>query len=177
MTVLKAIVKSIIGIKECKCQKRPLLLPGLGRSQQLLRQEAQRGGKQMNFPENVDTTTLRPDLQQIILLEIIVPQEDRNEDLNESKMVKYAELVNECQQNGWRTRCQPTELRFRGSPCRAYYMLGITGTSRQRAVEAVYVYLWITSVDHDRGTIGDLALPGQNLGLAHPWLGHQNKII
>lgn len=103
----------------------------------------------MNFPENV-ATTLRPDLQQIILLELIVPQEDSNEEVNESKMAKYAELVNECQQNGWRTRRQPTEFRFRGSPCRAYYMLGITGTSRQRAIqeaiEAVKVYsrcLWI----------------------------------
>lgn len=79
-----------------------------------------------------------------------MPQEDRNEEVNESKMAKYAELVNECQQNGWRTRRQPTELRFRGSPCWAYYMLGITGTSGQRAIkeaiETVKVYsrfLWI----------------------------------
>lgn len=65
----------------------------------------------MNFPENVATKTLRLDLQQIILLELIVPQEDCNEEVNESKMAKYAELVNECQQNGWRR--QPTEFRFR----------------------------------------------------------------
>lgn len=62
----------------------------------------------MNFSENVATTTLRLDLQQIILQELIVPQEDRNEEVNESKMVKYAELVNECQQNGWRG--EPTEF-------------------------------------------------------------------
>lgn len=72
-----------------------------------------------------------------------MPQEDRNEEVNESKMAKYAELLNEWQMGG-RLDTSPDEIRFKGSPCRAYYMLGITETSRQsaikEAIEAVKVY-------------------------------------
>lgn len=32
-------------------------------------------------------------------------------------------------------------------------------------------------MDHDRGTMGGLALPGHKLWLDHPWLGQQNEII
>lgn len=117
-------------------------------------------GKQLKFPEAVAKTTLRPDIltsvasKQVILLELTVPWEDRMEEANERKRAKYSELVEECQSNGWRTRCQTIEVGCRGfvdqSLCRAYKMLGITGASQRKAIklatnaaEVASRWLWI----------------------------------
>ena len=105
-------------------------------------------GKQLKFPETVATTTLWPDMQlisetskQIILLELTVLWEDRIEEANERKRAKYTELVEECQNNGWRARCEPIELGWRGfagqSLCRAYNILGIIRVSKRRAIKEV----------------------------------------
>ena len=40
-------------------------------------------------------------LKQLILLELTVPWEDHTEEVNKRKRAKYAELVEECQSNGW----------------------------------------------------------------------------
>lgn len=73
--------------------------------------------KQLKFPEAVAKTTLRPDIvvtsvvsKQVILLELTVPWEDRMEEAHERKRTKYSKLVEECQSNGWRARCQPIEV-------------------------------------------------------------------
>ena len=122
-------------------------------------------GKQLKFPENVATTSLRPDLvltsassKQVVLLELTVPWEDRIEEANERKRAKYQELVEECRRNGWQARCEPFEVGCRGfagqSLCRVYNMLGITGASKPRAIkeatEAAEVasrWLWIRRGD------------------------------
>ncbi|KAJ8014697.1 hypothetical protein DPEC_G00018340 [Dallia pectoralis] len=71
-------------------------------------------GKRLKFPGTAATTSLRPDMllisetsKHIILLELTVPWEDRIEEANERKREKYAELVEECRNNGWRARCEP----------------------------------------------------------------------
>lgn len=102
--------------------------------------------KQLKFPEVVAKTTLRPDIvvtsvasKQVSLLELTVPWEDRMEEAHERKRAKYSELVEECQSNGWRARCQPIEVGCRGfagqSLCRAYKMLGIVGANQRRAIK------------------------------------------
>lgn len=91
---------------------------------------------------------MRPDMllisetsKQIVLLELTIPWEDRIEEANERKRAKYAELVEECWNNGWRARCDPIEVGCRGfagqSLCRAYNILGIIGASKRRAIKEV----------------------------------------
>lgn len=97
-------------------------------------------GKQLKFPEAVAKTSVRPDIvitsaatEQVILLELTVPWEDRIED--ERKRAKYSELVEECRSNGWRARWLLMEVGCRGfvgqSLCRAFKMLAIIG-ARER---------------------------------------------
>lgn len=118
-------------------------------------------GKHLKFPEAVAKTTPRPDIvltsavsKQVILFELTVPWEEKLEEAHERKRAKYADLVEECRNNGWRTRCQPIEVGCRGfvgqSLCRAYKMLGITGASQRRAMkmatnaaEMASRWLWI----------------------------------
>ncbi|KAK0141753.1 hypothetical protein N1851_020577 [Merluccius polli] len=59
--------------------------------------------KQLKLTENVAATTSRPDMvllseasKQVILLELAIPWEDRIEEANQKKRVKYAELVEQC---------------------------------------------------------------------------------
>ncbi|TWW68227.1 hypothetical protein D4764_19G0000250 [Takifugu flavidus] len=47
--------------------------------------------------------------KQVALVELTVPWEDRLEEANERKRAKYANLVIECQNNGWKARCEPVE--------------------------------------------------------------------
>lgn len=141
-------------------------------------------GKQLKFPETVATTTLRPDMllisetsKHIVLLELTVTWKDRIEEANERKRAKYAELVEECQNNGWRARCEPIEVGCRGfagqSLCRAYNILGIIGASKRRAIKEVTEsaevasrWLWIR-----RGEQGGVGLPGHKLGPDQSQLG------
>ncbi|KAF7645521.1 hypothetical protein LDENG_00202680, partial [Lucifuga dentata] len=65
-------------------------------------------GRQLKFPEHIAKTSLRPDLvltsvstKQIVLLELIVPWEDRIEEAHERKKAKYLELVGACRESGW----------------------------------------------------------------------------
>ena len=57
-------------------------------------------GRQLQFPEIVARTTLRPDIvltslttKQVVLLELTVPWEDRIEEAHERKRAKYSDLV------------------------------------------------------------------------------------
>ena len=73
-----------------------------------------------------------------MLLELTVPWEDRLEEAFERKLSKYAGLVSDCQQAGWRARCLPVEVGCRGfaahSLTRAFRSLGIEGERRRRAI-------------------------------------------
>jgi len=64
----------------------------------------------MKFPVYAAATTLRPDM----VLELTVPWEDHIKEANKRKRAKYAELVEECRSNGWRTRSEPLEVGYRG---------------------------------------------------------------
>lgn len=104
-------------------------------------------GKQLRFPRDIAETNLRPDIvlssamsRQVIMLELTVPWEERIDEANERKKEKYAELVEECRSRGWRAQCLPIEVGGRGfagkSLCRALGLLGITGASRRKAINA-----------------------------------------
>lgn len=92
--------------------------------------------------------------EQVILLELTVPWEDRMDEANERKRAKYSELLKECWSNSWRTRCQPIKVGCRGfvgqSLCRAYKMRGMTRARQRRGIqlatdtaEAMLRWLWI----------------------------------
>ncbi|XP_053176235.1 uncharacterized protein LOC128359949 [Scomber japonicus] len=118
-------------------------------------------GKQLKFPVSILKTSLRPDIvlqsessKQVIMLELTVPWEERMEEASGRKREKYAELVEDCRNRGWRARCLPIEVGGRGfagkSLCRAYSLLGITGARKRRAIcsateaaEKASRWLWI----------------------------------
>ena len=102
---------------------------------------------QLKFPSHIAVTTLRPDIvlvsestKKAVLLELTVPWEDRLEEAFERKLSKYAGLVSDCQQAGWRTRCFPVEVGCRGfaacSLARAFSSLGIEGQRKRRAIHS-----------------------------------------
>ncbi|XP_053183947.1 LOW QUALITY PROTEIN: uncharacterized protein LOC128367182 [Scomber japonicus] len=104
-------------------------------------------GRQLKFPEFITSTSLRPDLvltspssKQVLLVELTVPWEDRMEEANERKRLKYQELTEECRRRGWKARCEPVEVGCRGfaarSLCKIYTLLGITGAAKRRAIKS-----------------------------------------
>ncbi|XP_069136664.1 uncharacterized protein [Argopecten irradians] len=98
--------------------------------------------RRMGFPAEVASLPLLPDVvlwsrssKQVVLVELIVPWEDRMKEANERKQQKYQQLVEECQHRGWKTWCLPTEVGCRGFPgqslWRALRLLGVTGADRR----------------------------------------------
>ena len=105
-------------------------------------------GKKLHFPEEVVHTTLRPDIviwskipKRVILVELTVPYEERSDEAFELKKAKYQELVQMCQDKGWRTWNFPVEVGCRGFPSqsvwRMFGALGIRGNARKAAVQAL----------------------------------------
>lgn len=78
--------------------------------------------------------------KQVALLELTIPWEDRLEEAVERKLSKYASLVSNCQQEGWRARCLPLEVGCRGfaacSLARAFSQLSIEGERKKRAIRS-----------------------------------------
>ncbi|XP_031418446.1 uncharacterized protein LOC105897391 [Clupea harengus] len=102
---------------------------------------------QLKFLSHIAVTTLRPDIvlvsestKKAVLLELTVPWEDRLEEAFERKLSKYAGLVSDCQQAGWRARCFPVEVGCRGfaarSLARAFSSLDIEGERKRRAIRS-----------------------------------------
>lgn len=100
----------------------------------------------LKFPSNSAVTNLQPDIvlvseftRQLVLMELTVPWEDRLEDALKRKLSKYAGLVRDCQQAGWRVKCLPVEGGCRGFAAhfltRAFSCLGIKG-ERRRAIHS-----------------------------------------
>ncbi|VDI21699.1 Hypothetical predicted protein [Mytilus galloprovincialis] len=65
--------------------------------------------QKLQFPQQIAVTNQRPNIviwsastNQAILLEPTVPWEERIEDANERKRLKYQDLLEECRDNGWR---------------------------------------------------------------------------
>ena len=103
-------------------------------------------GNRLKVPEQIATTTLRPDLilwstetKQVLLIELTVLWEENIEVACERTLEKYQELVEQCKVNKWRTACYPIEVGCRGfagrSVCRVLSRLGMIGEKRERPSE------------------------------------------
>ncbi|KAJ8393343.1 hypothetical protein AAFF_G00062440 [Aldrovandia affinis] len=75
-------------------------------------------GRQLQFPQEICSTTLRPD---VVLWSaaaksalLTVPWEEGLEAAYERKMAKYADLVADCRESGWSVRMYPVEVGARG---------------------------------------------------------------
>lgn len=104
--------------------------------------------KRLKFPEIIACTNKRPDVviwsvsaKTVILIELTVPWEERMEVANELKSTKYAELVKDCEQNGWKVWCLPVEVGCRGfigkSMWKMCKTLGINGYTRKSLIKNV----------------------------------------
>ena len=73
------------------------------------------------FPVTIAVTQLRPDIvlwsakgRTEVNGELTVPWEDNMQEAYERKKLRYAELVAECVQRGWRAHCYPFEVGCQG---------------------------------------------------------------
>ena len=105
-------------------------------------------GNRLKVPEQIATTTLRPDLilwstetKQVLLIELTVLWEENIEVASERKLEKYQELVEQCKVNKWWTASYPIEVGCRGfagrSVCRVLSCLGMIGGKKRRAIRAI----------------------------------------
>lgn len=101
-------------------------------------------GRKLVFPEIVHTT-LRPDVvlwsteqKSIVIVELTVPWEERCEEAHERKSAKYLELMESCQQRGWKAWLFLVEVGCRGFPAQSvwkmFQKLGVKGQQRRAAV-------------------------------------------
>ena len=79
----------------------------------------------LKIPSNITITNLRPDMilvsestHQLGIIELTVPSEHRIEESNEMKNAKYAQIVEEARQKGWRVQIWAVELGCRGFSAR-----------------------------------------------------------
>ena len=116
--------------------------------------------RKLVFP-NIVTTTLRPDIviwsekqRAIIMIELTVPWETRCDEAHERKAEKYANLVEECREKGWRAWLFPVEIGARGFPAQSIWKLltalGMKGSDRKKTVsnlsrttEGASNWLWL----------------------------------
>lgn len=77
--------------------------------------------------------------KQLIILELTVPCEERIEEVNERKST-FVELVEMCQDSGWKTYNEPIVVGCRGfvgrSLCKVLNQLGIMGLAKKTAVQS-----------------------------------------
>ncbi|CAC5381166.1 unnamed protein product [Mytilus coruscus] len=76
--------------------------------------------------------------RQTVFLELTFPWEERIDEVHERKMVKYKQLVEECQQWGCRTWCFAIEIRCRDfagqTLCQDLGTLGVVGAERKKFI-------------------------------------------
>ncbi|XP_059360386.1 taste receptor type 1 member 3-like [Carassius carassius] len=105
-------------------------------------------GRQLVFPPEIATTTLRPDmvlwslsLKKVFIIELTVPWKDSVDEAYERKHLRYADLAAEARHHGWNTEVRPVEVGCRGfvatSTTRLLRDLGIKGQSQRSAIRAV----------------------------------------
>ncbi len=103
-------------------------------------------GRQLQFPREIVETSLRPDLimwsepcKTILLVELTVPWEEGMEAANERKCAKYADLVEDCREAGWKATLCPVEVGCRGfvgsSTVRLLRNMGCTGAGCRKAIK------------------------------------------
>lgn len=104
-------------------------------------------GRQLVFPREIATTTLRPDLvlwspslKKVYIIELTVPWEDAVDEAYERKHLRYAELAAEAQHRGWNAEVRPVEVGCRGFVARSatglFADLGIRGRDQRSAIKA-----------------------------------------
>jgi len=102
--------------------------------------------RQLQFPQEICSTTLRPDVvlwaaavKSVILIELTVPWEEGLEAAYERKKAKYADLVAECRESGWGARLYPVEVGARGfvgrSTSHLLKDLGLRGATLSRSTK------------------------------------------
>ena len=103
-------------------------------------------GKQLQFPQEICSTTLRPDVvlwsaavKKVLLIELTVSWEEGLEAAYERKMAKYADLVAECRESGWTAKTYPVEVGARGfvgsSTSRLLRDVGLRGAKLSKATK------------------------------------------
>ena len=104
-------------------------------------------GRQLVFPPEIATTTLRPDLvlwspslKKVYIIELTVPWEDAVDEAYERKHLRYADLAAEAQHRGWNAEVRPVEVGCRGfvarSTTRLFADLGVRGKNQRSAIKA-----------------------------------------
>lgn len=102
--------------------------------------------KQLVFPREILTTTLRPDIvmwsvveKRVLLIELTIPWEEGMTAAHERKRLKYAELAAECQEAGWKARVYPVEVGSRGFVGKTAVQLlrgaGVMGSNLRKAMK------------------------------------------
>lgn len=73
--------------------------------------------KQPRFPAEITTTILTPDIllwlapeRRAVIAELTIPWEEGSQEAYERKKLRYADLVAECQEKGWRATTYPLEV-------------------------------------------------------------------
>ncbi|XP_061749210.1 uncharacterized protein LOC133547614 isoform X2 [Nerophis ophidion] len=105
-------------------------------------------GKQLQFPREITTTSLRPDIvlwsavtKSAMLVELTIPWEEGIQAAYERKAAKYADLAAECREAGWSTTIYPVEVGCRGfvgtSTIRLLRDVGLTGAKLRRETKAL----------------------------------------
>lgn len=125
--------------------------------------------KQLRFPTEITTTSLRPDIvvwstkvRSVHLIELTVPSEGEIEAAFERKKAKYSELAEECRKAGWKTTIYPVEVGCRGyvgqSTTRLLRDAGVTGRNLRKATkdlaeeaEKGSFWLWLRRKDRSWG--------------------------
>ena len=116
-------------------------------------------GKQLNFPSEIATTRLKPDLvifsracKRVVWWELTCPSEERISEAHELKLDRYSSLKLECESNGWLCYNTAVEVGARGlvaeSLGKAASMIGIKGRILKKLVrdagrEAAHCSRWL----------------------------------
>jgi len=103
-------------------------------------------GRHLQFPREIVETLLCPDLimwsepcKTILLVELTVPWEKGMEATNLQECVKYAGLVEDCREPGWRATTCPVKVGCRGfvdsSTVCLLHKMGCTGAGCRKAIK------------------------------------------
>ena len=101
------------------------------------------GLMQLGFLHNIAITNLLPNpvlwpqtKKTVVLIELTVPYEEREDEAHKRKRLKYQELVETCRQKEWKALCFAFKVVCRGFPehsvLGALEMLGITGKDKNK---------------------------------------------
>ncbi len=101
-----------------------------------------RPGEAAPIPREIVETSLRPDLimwselcKTILLVELTVPWEEGMEAANERKRAKYADLVEDCREAGWKATMCPVEVGCRASLGPQRFACSATWDVQEQGVE------------------------------------------